>query len=98
MRRPDSVLKSALTTLMLAYCIYRNDNGIPKYTTDLKPRYSDRTNLPGRVGALNPRWNEESNDRILDVSYLPLPYLSLTFGVMLAMTMTIVIVIGSDLS
>jgi hypothetical protein len=38
------------------------------YDTDAKPRYSDSTNLPGRVRDLNPRWNEESNDALLDVS------------------------------
>lgn len=38
------------------------------YDTDAKPRYNDSTNLPGRVRDLNPRWNEEYNDDILDVS------------------------------
>ncbi|KAG7558304.1 hypothetical protein FFLO_02774 [Filobasidium floriforme] len=46
-----------------------NDNGISMYDTDAKPRYSDSTNLPGRVRDLNPRWNEESNDTLLDQKF-----------------------------
>lgn len=44
------------------------DNGVEQYP-GAKPVYSSRTGLSARVGWLNPRWNEESDDTILDVSY-----------------------------
>lgn len=46
------------------------DNGISQYdaATAGSPRYSNRTDLSSRVGWMNPRWNEPSNDDILDVS------------------------------
>lgn len=43
------------------------DNGVEQYP-GAKPVYSSRTGLSARVGWLNPRWNEEYNDEILDVS------------------------------
>ncbi|GAA5825457.1 hypothetical protein JCM11251_006993 [Rhodosporidiobolus azoricus] len=47
-----------------------NDNGIAQYITTEPARYRSRTDLPARVGALNPRWNEESNDEILFERFL----------------------------
>ncbi|BGP18245.1 hypothetical protein JCM10213_007874 [Rhodosporidiobolus nylandii] len=47
-----------------------NDNGIAQYDTTAPARYRSRTDLPARVGALNPRWNEESTDAILDERFL----------------------------
>lgn len=45
------------------------DNGIPLH--DSPAAYSSRTDLSARVGQLNPRWNEEFNDAVLDVSDTP---------------------------
>ncbi|GAA6037346.1 hypothetical protein JCM8097_008522 [Rhodosporidiobolus ruineniae] len=47
-----------------------NDNGIAQYDTTSPARYRSRTDLPARVGALNPRWNEESNDEVLFERFL----------------------------
>ncbi|GAA5877996.1 hypothetical protein JCM8547_000936 [Rhodosporidiobolus lusitaniae] len=47
-----------------------NDNGIAQYDTPNPARYRSRTDLPARVGALNPRWNEESNDQVLYERFL----------------------------
>ncbi|GAA5893772.1 hypothetical protein JCM6882_003091 [Rhodosporidiobolus microsporus] len=47
-----------------------NDNGIAQYITTEPARYRSRTDLPARVGALNPRWNEPSNDEILYERFL----------------------------
>ncbi|GAA5990000.1 hypothetical protein JCM11641_000580 [Rhodosporidiobolus odoratus] len=47
-----------------------NDNGIAQYDTTAPARYRSRTDLPARVGALNPRWNEESTDEILYERFL----------------------------
>ena len=48
------------------------DNGIAQFeSTDpsagVKQRYKSRTDLSARVGKLNPAWNEEYNDTVLDV-------------------------------
>lgn len=43
------------------------DNGISAYTGPAK--YRSRTDLSSRVGSLNPRWNETSNDEILDARF-----------------------------
>ena len=41
------------------------DNGISQYVSSEPPRYRSRTDISSRVGALNPRWNEPSNDDVL---------------------------------
>jgi uncharacterized UPF0160 family protein len=41
------------------------DNGVSQYPADMRPAYKDSTNLPARVGRLNPNWNETGVD--LDV-------------------------------
>ncbi|GAA5823004.1 hypothetical protein JCM3770_005376 [Rhodotorula araucariae] len=41
------------------------DNGIAQYVTSEPPRYRSRTDISSRVAALNPRWNEPSNEQIL---------------------------------
>lgn len=38
------------------------DNGVSRYETELKPRYTDHTNLASRVGNLNPWWNQTGID------------------------------------
>ncbi|KAI5480731.1 hypothetical protein MNV49_007658 [Pseudohyphozyma bogoriensis] len=46
------------------------DNGIPLFPASLtagtSPAYRSRTDLSSRVGHLNPSWNEETSDEILD--------------------------------
>lgn len=44
------------------------DNGVTQFISSEAPRYKSRTDLSARVGGLNPRWNEPSNDEVLDVS------------------------------
>lgn len=48
------------------------DNGISQYDTSLglEPRYRIRTDLSSRVGWLNPAWNESSDPKTVDVSFL----------------------------
>ncbi|KAK7208570.1 metal-dependent protein hydrolase [Myxozyma melibiosi] len=47
-----------------------NDNGESAYPDDIKPAYSTKSiTLPGMVGALNPAWNEEFSDAILDTKF-----------------------------
>lgn len=41
------------------------DNGVAQYVSSEPPRYRSRTDISSRVGALNPRWNEPSNDEVL---------------------------------
>lgn len=43
------------------------DNGISAYAGVAK--YRSRTDLSSRIGALNPRWNEPSNDEDLDARF-----------------------------
>lgn len=43
------------------------DNGIAAFAG--VPKYRSRTDLSSRVGSLNPRWNEPSNDAILDAKF-----------------------------
>ncbi len=39
------------------------DNGVSQYPAEAgQPRYASRTDLSSRVGGLNPRWNETSDD------------------------------------
>ncbi|RKP35569.1 metal-dependent protein hydrolase [Dimargaris cristalligena] len=38
------------------------DNGISRYPADIEPKYSESTNLPARVGQLNPWWNQSNSD------------------------------------
>lgn len=45
------------------------DNGVEQYGAGAKALYSSRTNLSARVGWLNPRWNEPSNDSLLDEKF-----------------------------
>ncbi|KAJ1984922.1 hypothetical protein H4R34_000373 [Dimargaris verticillata] len=44
------------------------DNGISRYPAEVEPRYKDNTNLPSRVGRLNPWWNQPDVD--LDARFL----------------------------
>ncbi|GAA5999163.1 Myg1p [Rhodotorula paludigena] len=41
------------------------DNGIAQYVSSEPARYRSRTDISSRVAALNPRWNEPSNEQIL---------------------------------
>lgn len=41
------------------------DNGIAQYVSSEPPRYRSRTDISSRVGALNPRWNEPFDDKVL---------------------------------
>ncbi|GAA5940482.1 Myg1p [Sporobolomyces koalae] len=41
------------------------DNGVTQYVSSEPPRYRSRTDISSRIGALNPRWNEDSNDQTL---------------------------------
>lgn len=49
------------------------DNGVTQFVSAEPARYKSRTDLSARVGALNPRWNEKSDDSVLDVSPPSLP-------------------------
>ncbi|KDR85017.1 hypothetical protein GALMADRAFT_233581 [Galerina marginata CBS 339.88] len=42
------------------------DNGITQYPTDIKAKYSSRTDLSSRVGALNPWWNQSTDSQTVD--------------------------------
>ncbi|GAA5988366.1 hypothetical protein JCM5350_004416 [Sporobolomyces pararoseus] len=42
------------------------DNGITQYVSSEPALYRSRTDISSRIGNLNPRWNEEYNDQILD--------------------------------
>ncbi|GAA6064498.1 hypothetical protein JCM10212_002386 [Sporobolomyces blumeae] len=42
------------------------DNGVTQYVSSEPALYRSRTDLSSRIGNLNPRWNEESNDQVLD--------------------------------
>jgi len=46
-----------------------NDNGISQYPTDIKPRYHSRTDLPNRVRALNPAWNQPTDSDSVDALF-----------------------------
>jgi len=46
------------------------DNGIPQYSTDIKPRYRARTDLSSRVGHFNPAWNEPFDSQSVDTRFL----------------------------
>ncbi|KAL4435275.1 hypothetical protein ABPG74_017367 [Tetrahymena malaccensis] len=39
-----------------------NDNGVEQYPLDIKPTYSDKTQLKFRIGRLNPMWTEKNAD------------------------------------
>lgn len=45
------------------------DNGISQYPKDLEPRYRNRTDLSSRVAKLNPRWNQDTSNAILDAKF-----------------------------
>ena len=49
------------------------DNGVGRYEAvgggEVKNRYANSTDLSARVGKLQPRWNEESNDAVLDARF-----------------------------
>jgi uncharacterized UPF0160 family protein len=72
--------KSLCNPLLLASPIqvYKNfieavdaiDNGIGQYEAAGAPRYVSNTSLGSRVGQLNPNWNEEQNNGILDACFL----------------------------
>ncbi len=46
------------------------DNGVSQYSSDLQPKYRNRTDLSSRVGWLNPAWNEPFDSQTLDVRLL----------------------------
>ncbi|KAF9270254.1 metal-dependent protein hydrolase [Marasmius fiardii PR-910] len=46
------------------------DNGISQYPSDLKPRYTNRTDLSSRVAALNPPWNQPLDAADVDTQFL----------------------------
>ncbi|GAA5888747.1 hypothetical protein JCM5296_000090 [Sporobolomyces johnsonii] len=65
----DSPLVSTLWLKMYADFVEAFDgidNGVTQYISSEPPLYRSRTDISSRVGALNPRWNEESSDAILD--------------------------------
>ncbi|GAA5955754.1 hypothetical protein JCM21900_000907 [Sporobolomyces salmonicolor] len=65
----DSPLVSTLFLKMYADFVEAFDgidNGVTQYISSEPPLYRSRTDISSRVGALNPRWNEESSDAILD--------------------------------
>ncbi|KAL4474206.1 hypothetical protein ABPG72_001745 [Tetrahymena utriculariae] len=39
-----------------------NDNGVEQYPVEIKPAYSDKTQLKFRIGRLNPMWTEKNAD------------------------------------
>ncbi len=41
------------------------DNGVEQYPENVAAAYNDSTSISARVGRLNPRWNQETNDDIL---------------------------------
>jgi uncharacterized UPF0160 family protein len=41
------------------------DNGVERYPSTVKAAYGDETSIAARVGRLNPRWNEPTNEDIL---------------------------------
>eukprot|EP01084_Bolivina_argentea_P045746 84191_1 len=45
------------------------DNGIKQYDTDLEKRYKINTDLSSRVSALNPWWNQNTNDEIAMIQF-----------------------------
>ncbi|KAJ1330623.1 hypothetical protein BSLG_009075 [Batrachochytrium salamandrivorans] len=38
------------------------DNGVPQYPVDIEPAYKDSTTISSRVAALNPWWNQPTDD------------------------------------
>jgi len=46
------------------------DNGISQYSSDIQPKYRNRTDLPSRVGWLNPAWNEPFDSQTVDAQFL----------------------------
>lgn len=46
------------------------DNGIPQYNTASPPNYKSMTDISSRVAALNPSWNQPSDDNILYKQFL----------------------------
>jgi len=46
------------------------DNGISQWESDQPPKYTNSTDLSGRVGKLNPHWNEEWNAAVLYERFL----------------------------
>ena len=73
-RKQTPVDHPQVTTLWLK--LYREfieaidaiDNGVSQYPTDIKPKYRLRTDLSGRVGWLNPAWNQSVDSQVVDVS------------------------------
>jgi uncharacterized UPF0160 family protein len=43
-----------------------NDNGIPAYPSDIKPKFEPTLSITGMVAALNPAWNEPTTDANVD--------------------------------
>lgn len=48
---------------------------IPRYPSDIKPKYKSATDLSSRVSFLNPAWNEPNPD--IEVSTIIAGYLTL---------------------
>lgn len=46
------------------------DNGVNQYDTEAPARYIDNTSLASRVKRLNPEWNQESSNALLDQQFL----------------------------
>jgi uncharacterized UPF0160 family protein len=45
------------------------DNGVEQYPEGVEAAYSDSTSISARVSRLNPRWNQETNQTILDKQF-----------------------------
>jgi len=45
------------------------DNGVSQYSSDLQPKYRNRTDLSSRVGWLNPAWNEPFDSQTVDARF-----------------------------
>jgi uncharacterized UPF0160 family protein len=74
-RKQTPVDHPQVTTLWLK--LYREfieaidaiDNGVSQYPTDIKPKYRLRTDLSGRVGWLNPAWNQSVDSQVVDAQF-----------------------------
>jgi len=45
------------------------DNGVSQYSSDLQPKYRNRTDLSSRVSWLNPAWNEPFDSQTVDARF-----------------------------
>ena len=46
------------------------DNGISQWDTTEAPKYVSNTSLGSRVGLLNPKWNEDGSEEVLNSQFL----------------------------